>query len=344
MTVSQVHNSPWARKHDMPGTPLIPSAPTIMFPHGLQDVIDICSTQGGRRKAAGSHWALSTAAVSDDVFVDTHDPNQGFPAMGRTLFDVVPGCLTTNFLQTLAAQTPPPYDANHVVGVDSTAGADVTVLPESSPGTYFVHCETGKRIFQLYAELDKGDDGNPQSLAILLATKFGNRGYLGPWALETAGGAGGQTIFGALTTGTHGGDFRLPPVADAVEAMHLVTDGGAHYWIERSPNPQRPLQLQTDQTALQKLFAGLKAPILQVIHDDDLFNSVLIAAGRFGIVYSVVLRVVRQYSLHVDRTLTTWEQSGVKSQTRILRCFSNPRLVRADELRLHASSFRSPLA
>jgi hypothetical protein len=35
MTVSQVHNSPWARKHDMPGTPLIPSAPTIMFPHGL---------------------------------------------------------------------------------------------------------------------------------------------------------------------------------------------------------------------------------------------------------------------------------------------------------------------
>jgi hypothetical protein len=337
MTVSQVHNSPWARKHDMPGTPLIPSAPTIMFPHGLQDVIDICSTQGGRRKAAGSHWALSTAAVSDDVFVDTHDPNQGFPAMGPTLFDVVPGCLTTNFLQTLAAQTPPPYDANHVVGVDSTAGADVTVLPESSPGTYFVHCETGKRIFQLYAELDKGDDGNPQSLAILLAT-------LGPWALETAGGAGGQTIFGALTTGTHGGDFRLPPVADAVEAMHLVTDGGAHYWIERSPNPQRPLQLQTDQTALQKLFAGLKAPILQVIHDDDLFNSVLIAAGRFGIVYSVVLRVVRQYSLHVDRTLTTWEQSGVKSQTRILRCFSNPRLVRADELRLHASSFRSPLA
>lgn len=236
MTISQVTNAPWARKHDMPGTPLFPSAPVIMFPHGLQDVIDICSTQGVRGKAAGSHWALSTAAVSDGVFVETHDPNEKFPAMGRTLFDVVPGCLTTNFLQTLAAQTPPPYDATHVVGADSTAGPDVTVVPEATPGTYFVHCETGKRIFQLYAELDIGDDANPQSLAALLKTKFGNGGYLGPWALETAGGAAGQTIFGALTTGTHGGDFRLPPMADAVEAMHLVTDGGAHYWIERSPN------------------------------------------------------------------------------------------------------------
>lgn len=312
MTVSQIINAPWARKHDMPGTPLIPKAPVIMFPHGLQDVIDICTTQGAGRKAAGSHWALSTAAVSDDLFVETHDPNEKFPAMGRTLFDVVPACLTTNFLQSLAAQTPPPYDANHVVGADSTAGPDVTVVPELAPGTYFVHCETGKRIFQLYAELDIGDDTNPQSLAVLLKTKFGNAGYLGPWALETAGGAGGQTIFGALATGTHGGDFGLPPMADAVEAMHLVTDGGAHFWIERSPNPNRPLQLQTDQTALQKLFAVLNAPSFQVVHDDDTFNSVLVAAGRFGIVYSVVLRVVRQYSLHVDRTLTTWE--AIKGQ------------------------------
>jgi hypothetical protein len=331
MSISQVTNAPWARKHDSPGTPLILSAPEIEFPgqaplnsglHSLSDVIQICQ-QSGRRKAAGSHWALSTAAVSDDVFVETHDPNEAFDAMGRTLFNVVPGCLDPKFLQTLASQNPPPYNTSTVVAtaeplVSSPRGslsvADVNVVPESTPGTYFVHCETGKRIFQLYAELDQGDDGNPRSLAALLKSEFGNSGYLGPWAFETLGGAGGQTVFGALTTGTHGGDLRLPPIADEVEALHLVTDGGNHCWIERSPNPNRPLQLTTDDTALNRLFGGVVGEpgsppaAFTIIRDDDTFNAVLVAAGRFGIVYSVVLRVVRQYSLHFNRTLSTWQQ------------------------------------
>jgi hypothetical protein len=320
--INQLTNNAWAREHDQPGTPLIPSAsliqfPTGAFPQALQQVMQICSQQGFGRLAAGSHWALSTAAVSDHTFVETHDPGddatQLFPAMGLTLFDVVPGCLTQQFLQTLAAQSPPPYDANTVVGVDNFASADVTVIPESTPGTYFVHCETGKQIFQLYAELDQGDNGNPQSLAVLLNTTFGNSNYLGPWAFETLGGAGGQTVFGALTTGTHGGDFSLPPIADAVEALHLVVDGGAHFWIERGPNPNRPLQLATSDTALNQLYGAIGPPggppsPFTIIRDDDHFNAVLVSAGRFGIVYSVVLRVVRQYSLHFVRSQSTWQQ------------------------------------
>jgi len=39
------------------------------------------------------------------------------------------------------------------------------------------------------------------------------------------GGVDGQTVFGELTTGTHGGDFAQPPIADSVAALHLVADG-----------------------------------------------------------------------------------------------------------------------
>ena len=42
--------------------------------------------------------------------------------------------------------------------------------------------------------------------------------------------------------------------------------------------------------------------------DSNLFNAVLMSAGRFGIVYSIVVGAVRQYSLHEQRRLRTWQE------------------------------------
>ncbi|MBA3287993.1 MAG: hypothetical protein H0U21_08220 [Acidimicrobiia bacterium] len=249
--------------------------------------------------AAGSHWGLSTAAVADDTFVETHDPQDVFPAMDRTLFDVIPGCMNAQFVAAMASQTVPSYDVNSV---------------DENGGMYLVHVETGKRVYQLYTELDGGDDSNPASLAAHIRDSYGNRAYLGPWAFETLGGAGGQTVFGALTTGTHGGDFRVGPIADAVMAMHLVVDGGHHYWIE--PESLRHLgERMTDDGLLRLLYeddryrghAASGRDNFTVVRDDTLFDAVRIGAFRFGIVYSVVLRAVRQYTLHQERRLTTWQ-------------------------------------
>jgi hypothetical protein len=107
----------------------------------------------------------------------------------------------------------------------------------------------------LYAELDQGDDNQPDSLAVLLRDAHQNASYLGPWAIETLGSAGGQTVFGALTTGTHGGDFRFPPLADSVVALHLVTDGGRHYWLE--PKDHSLGQI-TDDARLKALYGDDK--------------------------------------------------------------------------------------
>src|SRR5581483_6705858 len=87
--------------------------------------------------------------------------------------------------------------------------------------------------------------GNAASLAEHVAqVPFNNSDYRGPWAFPTLGGAGGQTVVGALITGTHGADFRFAPLADAVIALHLVADGGHHYWIE----PEAPAAFETQLT------------------------------------------------------------------------------------------------
>lgn len=298
MVAVELTNVPWTRKHDDPRVPLRSSVARIVYPSTLAELIEVCSTPDPvpALKAAGSHWSLSEAAVSDNTFIETHDPNGVLPALGRTLFDVIPECMTDAAIEAVMRQSPTALDE------------DVEV----NKGTYFVHFETGKRVYQLYAELDEGDERHPRSLAQLVAeSPAGDNRLMGSWGIHTLGGVGGQTVFGALTTGTHGGDIALPPIADAVVAMHLVTEGGRHYWIER----ERPIDIDGNQVQLcdeSKLTAlygraelgGQK--MFRVERNDDLFDAVLMGAGRFGVVYSVVMRAVRQYCLHEERRLTTW--------------------------------------
>ncbi|GAA1980335.1 hypothetical protein [Microbacterium pumilum] len=300
MTVTEVNGAVWRRKHDDPAAPTRSTTTRILYPTSLEEVIELCANRpgGGRATSAGSHWSLSVGAVADSTFVETHDPNNAFPAMGRTLFEVVPGCLSDAMLDRLEHEFQPEYST-------TTFGEDV--------GEYYVHIETGKRVYQAYAELDQGDDANADSLAVLMRDQRGNASYLGPWGFRTLGGAGGQTVFGALTTGTHGGDFRIGPIAESVVALHLVTDGGRHYWIE--PESLRVTGARfTDDERLRRVYgddrfkgaAGSGAENFEIIRDDDVFHAVLIGSWRFGVVYSVVLRVVRQYTLHQERRLTTW--------------------------------------
>jgi len=294
MAVIEIDGQPWTRKHDDPSVPVVPSATRTLYPQSLEDLIQICAGRSKYRRpgegihAAGSHWALSEAAISDAVFVETHDPENIYPAMNRTLYDVVWRCLNPAFIDELRGKTLPKFDASNAT---------------EDRGLYPVHIESGKRIYELYAQLDQGDN-DPQSLATHLSNS--NKSYLGPLAFPTLGGAGGQTVFGALTTGTHGGDFKIPPLADAVLALHLVADGGKHYWIEPTTVPgfTNPL---TDFNLLHKLYGQSQfggQQNFETHRDDQLFNSVLVSVGRFGIVYSIVIATVSQYCLHQERRLT----------------------------------------
>jgi hypothetical protein len=280
--------TPWRRKHDG-DNPAVQPAPALRFyPTTLDDLIQIVSdaeVQGKEVRASGSHWALSKAAVTDGFAVETQAPEGDPERLNKTLYDVIPGCMRNDALRFFTSQGVGPFDP------------DV-----SDPNKiYLYHVESGTRIYELYSRLDVGDDEQKASLAHKLG--FGpSCDYRGPWAMSTLGGAGGQTIVGAFSTGTHGGDKEVAPIADAVQAIHLVGPGGVQHWIERQlPNGGQLV----DEDLLQARY-----PKIKVHRDEEMLAAVVIAAGRMGIIYSVVLRAIRQYALSENRRSEDW--SSVK--------------------------------
>ncbi len=154
-----------------------------------------------------------------------------------------------------------------------------TVKHALRPGqqsSHLYHVEAGITIRSLYDNLDR----------------------LG-LALETMGGASGQTLAGAVSTGTHGGDKFMAPLADSVLAIHLVGAGGTQYWIEPSPGITDPARLKTE--------VAPDVDPQNIIYDDATFEACLVSLGCMGIIYAVVLRVREPYDL-VEKTVeTTWQ-------------------------------------
>jgi hypothetical protein len=134
-------------------------------------------------------------------------------------------------------------------------------------------------------------------------------------ALETMGGSSAQTLAGAISTGTHGGDLFMAPLADSVLAIHLVGAGGTQYWIEPSPGI-------TDPALLRQFVAPDVAP-QNIIYDDSFFDAVLVSLGCMGVIYAVVLRVRDQYNLIETTTQTTW-RDFVPTAAGLLGGTSNP--------------------
>ena len=131
-------------------------------------------------------------------------------------------------------------------------------------------------------------------------------------AMPTLGGNVGQAVAGAISTGTHGGDPTQPLLADAVVAMHVVTEGGRELRVERASEPI------TDDL---KLANALPCKDTEIIRDDGIFNSLLVACGRFGVIYSYVLRVrpkfrLAEWTMTLPRVvLTTALRDGITQGT-----------------------------
>ncbi len=106
-------------------------------------------------------------------------------------------------------------------------------------------------------------------------------------AMPTLGGANGQTLSGAFSTSTHGGDFRQPPLPDFVRALHIVTHGGQEVWLEPAGAP-----ITTDER-----LRPLLCPDAQIRRDSLLFTAALVSLGRFGVIYAVVVEVTKAFRL-----------------------------------------------
>ena len=106
--------------------------------------------------------------------------------------------------------------------------------------------------------------------------------------LPTSGAGGGQSLAGALSTGTHGADFRVPVLGDWIRALHIVSSGGQEFWITgaNSPFSVRGVGARPDLCA-----------DAEIIADDVVLDAARVAVGRFGVIYSMVLEVLPAYGL-----------------------------------------------
>jgi FAD/FMN-containing dehydrogenase len=107
-------------------------------------------------------------------------------------------------------------------------------------------------------------------------------------SLRTTGASNGQTIVGAMSTGTHGAALNLGAVQDYVVGIHLVLSPERHIWLERASYP-----VTVDG------FAGLLGA--EPLRDDDTFNAVLVGLGAFGLVHGVMIETDPIFLFEVHR-------------------------------------------
>ncbi|KAM0550755.1 hypothetical protein ACHAPJ_008820 [Fusarium lateritium] len=124
-----------------------------------------------------------------------------------------------------------------------------------------------------------------------LNTKLDKKGK----ALATMGAYDGQTLVGAISTGTHGSGKDSGNLASFVRAVILVSESGLVYQIE-------PKDGITDPA---KFVPGYAQTLKQ---DDDWFRAALVAMGCLGLIHSYIIEVVDTFYLSEVRALTTWQQ------------------------------------
>ena len=105
-------------------------------------------------------------------------------------------------------------------------------------------------------------------------------------ALPTSGASNGQTIAGAMSTGTHGSANSVGAIQDFILGLHIVAEGGEDYWIERASQP-----------AMSDDFVDWLGA--RLIRDDDLFLSAVVGFGSFGVIHGVVFKAEPLYVLEL---------------------------------------------
>jgi hypothetical protein len=107
-------------------------------------------------------------------------------------------------------------------------------------------------------------------------------------SLAASGSNNGQTIAGALSTGTHGGAYRFGGVPEMVVGLHLVVGPNRHVYLERQSFP-----------VMKPAFAQMLGAEFK--QDDTLFNAALVSFGAFGIIHGVMIEARPLFALNAVR-------------------------------------------
>jgi len=95
-------------------------------------------------------------------------------------------------------------------------------------------------------------------------------------SLRTCGASNGQTIVGAMSTGTHGSAIDVGAVQDYVRGIHLVVAPDRHLYLQPASAPVVKAEFP----------ARIEA---ELVADDDLFHAALVNLGGLGFVHGVLI-------------------------------------------------------
>lgn len=103
-------------------------------------------------------------------------------------------------------------------------------------------------------------------------------------SLPASGASNGQTIAGAMATGTHGAGISFGAIQEAAVGLHIIVSPTRHVYLERASQPV--------------MAASFAAKIgAELLRDDELFNAALTGLGAFGFVHGVMLETESLYLL-----------------------------------------------
>lgn len=148
------------------------------------------------------------------------------------------------------------------------------------------------------------------------------------FALPTSGASNGQTIAGAMSTGTHGSAHTVGSIQDYILGLHVVGEGGEHYWIERKSRP-----VMTKEFAETWLGAKLRR------EDDDLFRAAVVSFGSFGLIHAVMFRAEPLYTLELYTENLDYDDVMTAAFTMDI---SNLKLPRGTEMPFHFEVVLNP--
>ncbi len=146
-------------------------------------------------------------------------------------------------------------------------------------------------------------------------------------SLSACGASNGQTIAGAMATGTHGAAINFGAIQDAAVGLHLITGPDAHIYLERASCP-----------VMSEAFAARLGATL--VRDDEAFNAAVAGVGAFGFVHGIMIETEDIYLLEAYLRRVPFDEAFIRQITTL--DFTHPKLPFPGERPFHFQSLINP--
>ncbi len=130
-------------------------------------------------------------------------------------------------------------------------------------------------------------------------------------SLKTCGASNGQTIVGAMSTGTHGAAIDFGAIQDYVVGIHLITGPESDIFLERQSYPV------INENFTNKLQTDL-------VRNDAHFDAVLVSMGAMGFIHGVIIETEPLFLLEATMRKVPLDDAMYKLMTKLE--FKHPQL------------------